>query len=88
MRKSRFTEEQIVRILQEYATGAKVSELCRKHGMSDATLYKWESRYGGMQVSELRRLKDLEAENAELKRLLADTMLDNAGLRGLLAKNS
>lgn len=87
MRKSRFTEEQIVGILQEYGAGAKVSELCRKHGMSDATLYKWKSRYGGLQVSELRRLKDLEAENAELKRLLADTMLDNAGLKGLLAKN-
>ena len=56
--------------------------------MSDATLYKWKSRYGGMQVSELRRLKDLEAENAELKRLLADAMLDNSGLKGLLAKNS
>ena len=74
--------------MQEYAAGAKVSELCRKHGMSDATLYKWKSRYGGMQVSELRRLKDLEAENAELKRLLADAMLDNSGLKGLLAKNS
>ena len=67
---------------------AKVSELCRKHGMSDATLYKWKSKYGGLQVSELRRLKDLEAENAELKRLLADAMLDNAGLKGLLSKNS
>ena len=88
MRKSRFREEQIIGILQEYVAGAKVSELCRKHGMSDATLYKWKSRYGGMQVSELRRLKDLEAENAELKRLLADAMLDNAGLKGLLAKNS
>lgn len=100
MRKSRFTEERIVGILQEYAAGAKVSELCRKHGMSDATLYKWKAKYGGMTVSELRRLKDLETENAELKRLLADAMLEralcaigsstmaSAGLKGLLAKNS
>ncbi|WP_296645251.1 transposase [Roseinatronobacter sp.] len=87
MRKSGFTEEQIVGILREYAAGAKVSELCRKHGMSDATLYKWKAKYGGLQVSELRRLKDLESDNAELKRLLADAMLDNAGLKGLLAKN-
>ena len=66
----------------------KLVLLCRKHGMSDATLYKWKAEYGGMTVSELRRLKDLEAENSELKRLLADAMLDNAGLKGLLAKNS
>jgi putative transposase len=88
MRKSRFTEEKIVGILQEYAAGAKVSELCRKPGMSDATLYKWKARYAGMTVSELRRLKDLEVENSELKRLLADALLDNDGLKGLLEKDS
>ena len=66
----------------------KVSELCRKHGMSDAALYTWKAKYGGMTVSELRRVKGLEAENAELKRLLADAMLNNAVLTGLLAKNS
>ena len=85
--KSRFSEEQIVRIIQEYAAGAKVSELCRKHGMSDATFYKWKARYGGLQISDVRRLKDLESENGKLKKLLAETMLDNAGLKGLLAKN-
>ena len=63
MRKSRFSEEQIVAIIREYAAGAKVSELCRKHGMSDATFYKWKAKYGGLQVSDVRRLKDLEAES-------------------------
>jgi putative transposase len=87
MRKSRFSEEQIVGIIQEYAAGAKVSELCRRHGMSDATFYKWKAKYGGMQVSEIKRLKDLEAENGRLKKLLAETMLDNAALKGLLSKN-
>ena len=87
MRKSRFSEEQIVAIIREYAAGAQVSELCRKHGMSDATFYKWKARYGGLQVSDVRRLKDLEAENGKLKKLLAEQMLDNAGLKGLLAKN-
>ncbi len=87
MRKSRFTEEQIVAIIQEYATGAKVSELCRKHGMSDASFYKWKAKYGDLRVSDVRRLKDLEAENGKLKKLLGEQMLDNAGLKGLLAKN-
>lgn len=87
MRKSRFSEEQIVGIIQEYAAGAKVTELCRRHGMADNTFYKWKAKYGGMQVSDVRRLKDLEDENARLKKLLAETMLDNAGLKSLLAKN-
>ena len=85
MKKSRFTEEQIVGIIQEYAAGAKVTDLCRRHGMSDAAFYKWKAKYGGMQVSEVKRLKDLESENGKLKKLLAETMLDNAGLKGLLA---
>jgi len=87
MRNSRFSEEQIVSIIQEYASGAKVTDLCRSHGMSDATFYKWKAKYGGLQVSEVKRLKDLESENNKLKKLLAETMLDNAGLKGLLAKN-
>jgi putative transposase len=87
MRKSRFNEEQIVGIIQEYAAGAKVTELCRSHGMSEATFYKWKAKYGDMQVSEVKRLKDLEDENGKLKKLLAETMLDNAGLKSLLAKN-
>lgn len=87
MKKSRFSEEQIVRIVSEYAAGAKVSELCRRHGMSDATFYKWKAKYGGMQVSEVRRLKDMEEENRRLKKLLAETLLDNDALKGLLSKN-
>ena len=87
MRKSRFREEQIVAILQEYEAGAKVSELCRRHGMSSAAFYKWKAKYGSMQVSDVKRLKDLEEENRRLKKLLADTMLDNDALKHLLAKN-
>ncbi len=87
MRKSRFTEEQIVGIIQEYAAGAKVMELCRRHGMSDATFYKWKAKYGDMQVSEVKRLKELEDENGKLKKLQAESMLDNAGLKGKKKKN-
>ena len=86
MKRSRFTEEQIVAILREQEAGMATAELCRKHGVSSATFYKWKAKYGGLDVSEARRLKALEDENAKLKRLLADAMLDNAGLKELIAK--
>ena len=86
MKRSRYTEEQIIDILKEQEAGVPVAELCRKHGMSDATFYNWKSKYGGLEVSEARRLRSLEAENAKLKRLLADAMLDNAALKDLLGK--
>lgn len=87
MKKSRFREEQIVAVLQEHAAGAQASELCRRHGISTATLYGWRTRYGGMTVNELRRLKTLEDENARLKRLVAQQALDNLMLKELLGKN-
>jgi putative transposase len=86
MKRKQFSEEQMRGILKEAEAGAVVTELCRKHGMSSATFYAWKAKYGGLEVSEARRLKALEDENARLKRLLADTMLDNAGLKDLLSK--
>jgi putative transposase len=86
MKRQRFTEEQIIGVLKEHELGTKTADLCRKHGISEATFYNWKSKFGGMDVSEAKRLKALEGENAKLKRLLADAMLDNAALKDLLSK--
>ncbi len=87
MRRSRFTEEQIIAILAEQELGMKTAEVCRKHGISPNTFYKWKARYGGLDVSDARRLKSLETENGRLKRLLADAMLDTMVLKDLLGKH-
>ena len=86
MRKSSFSEEKIIGVLREREAGAKVEDLCRRHGISTTTLYKWKAKYGGMTVSEAKRLRGLEDENRRLKNLLADAMLDNDALKGLLSK--
>jgi putative transposase len=87
MKKSRFSEEQIIGILKEHQAGLSALELCRKYGISDATFYNWRSRYGGLEVSEVKRLKALEDENKKLKKLLAESMLDVATLKEMLGKN-
>ena len=87
MRKSRFSEEQIINVLKEQQAGFPVADLCRKHGISDATFYTWRTKYGGMEVSDARKLKVVEEENRKLKKLLAEAMLDVATLREALGKN-
>ena len=86
MRKSRFTEGQIIKVLKEHAAGLSAGDLCRKYGISDATFYKWRSRYGGMEISDARKLKALEDENRKLKKLLAETMLDASTRKEMLRK--
>ena len=86
MRKSRFTEEQIIGMIKEQEAGLPTAEVCRKHGLSPATFYKLKAKYGGMELSDAKRLKQLEDENAKLKRLVADVMLDNVVLKDLLGK--
>ena len=86
MKKKRFSEEQIIAVLKEAEAGAKVAELCRKHGISDTTFYNWKAKYAGMSVAELRRLRELEAENAKLKRIVADQVLDISALKDLLGR--
>ena len=86
MKRVRFTEEQIIAVLREHAAGAKTADLVRQHGISEATLYKWRAKYGGLEVSEAKRLRALEDENRKLKKLLAESMLDNTALKELLTK--
>ena len=87
MKRKRFTEEQIIGVLKESEAGAKTDDICRRHGISSATFYSWRKKYGGMDASEAKRLRELEIENAKLKRIVADQMLDMATMKELLAKN-
>lgn len=86
MRKSRFTEHQIVRILKSVESGRTVKDVCREHGVSNATYYKWKSKYGGMEASDIERMKDLEAENRKLKQMFADLSLENMALKDIIEK--
>ena len=86
MKRKRHTEEQIIAILKEHEAGMKTADLCRKHGISEASFYNWKAKYGGLELSEAKRLRGLESENGKLKKLLADAILDNAALKELLAK--
>jgi putative transposase len=88
MRGKRFTEEQIIAVLKEAEAGAKTPELCRRHGISEQTFYRWKARYGGLEVSELRRLRQLEDQNGRLKHLVADLTLDNQALKELVRKKA
>ena len=87
MKRSRFSEEQVIGILKEHQAGVSAADLCRKHGISDATFYKWRSKYGGMEVSDAKKLKALEEENRKLKKRLAESMLDVSTLKEMLGKN-
>lgn len=87
MQRKKYTEEQIIQVLKEGAAGAPVAELCRRHGISDASYYNWKARYAGLSVSELKRLKSLEEENRRLKQIVAEQALDNRALKELLSKN-